>query len=111
MAMHTRRLLPTSLLLCIALSALTACAGQPIVRTETVTVRVPVIEPVPPELTAPVAKPAMHGDTNGAAWDYILALQHALDEANAKLEQIAGLSPDGTQTGTIHKQGRSSAAH
>jgi hypothetical protein len=35
----------------------------------------------------------MHGDTNGAAWDYILALQHALDEANAKLHEIAGLHP------------------
>ena len=93
MAMHTRRLLPPSLLLCIASFVLTACASQPIVRTDTVTVRVPVVEPVPAELTVPVANPIMHGDTNGAAWDYILALQRALDAANAKLHEIAGLRP------------------
>lgn len=111
MAMHTRRRLPTSLLLCIALSALTACASQPIIRTSTATVRVPAVEPVPAELTAPVAKPVMHGDTNGAAWDYIVALQHALDAANARLHKIAGLSPYGAQTGTIHKQGGSGATY
>jgi hypothetical protein len=33
----------------------------------------------------------MVGATNGAAWDYIVALQHALDAANARLEAIAGL--------------------
>lgn len=44
-------------------------------------------------MTAPVAKPELTGDTNGALADYILALQHALDAANAKLKAIAGLKP------------------
>ena len=103
MAMHTRRLLRTFLLLCIGSFVLTACASQPIIRTDTVTVRVPVVEPVPAELTAQVAKPIMHGDTNGAAWDYILALQHALDEANAKLHEIAGIGDVTQGTGPQHK--------
>jgi hypothetical protein len=68
--------------------------GQPIVRTETVTVRVPVVQPVPAALTAPIEKPKIAGDTNGALADYILALQHALDAANAKLDAIAGLTVD-----------------
>jgi hypothetical protein len=63
------------------------------VRTETVTVHVPVVQPVPAALTDPIDKPKIAGDTNGALADYVLALQHALDAANAKLKQIAGLKP------------------
>lgn len=70
--------------------ALMACT-KPIVRTETVTVKVPVVQPVPAELTDPVTEPAMQGDTNSAMAEYILALRHALDAANAKLKAIAGL--------------------
>lgn len=84
------------------LCALTACT-EPVVRTNTVTVKVPVIEPMPATLTAPVPKPALNGDTNGALADYVLALQHALDAANAKLHEIAGIG-DATQgTGPKHK--------
>lgn len=74
------------------LCALTACAS-PVVRTQTVTIRVPVVEPVPAVLTAPVPRPVLTGNTNGALADYILALQHALDAANVKLHEIAGLHP------------------
>lgn len=49
---------------------------------------------IPADLTAPVAAPHMDGNTNGALADYILALQHALDAANAKLDAIAGLTVD-----------------
>ena len=69
---------------------LSAC-GKPIVRTETVKVNVPVVQPVPAELTAPVAAPKLDGDSNGALAEYILALRHALDTANAKLKAIATL--------------------
>lgn len=72
---------------------LSGCAGQPIVRTKTVTAYVPKMVGVPAELTASVAKPELAGNTNGALADYILALQHALDAANAKLKAIAGLKP------------------
>lgn len=72
---------------------LSGCA-TPIVRTETHTVRVPVVRAIPADLTAPVAAPHMDGNTNGALADYILALQHALDAANAKLDAIAGLTVD-----------------
>lgn len=67
------------------------CASQPIVRTETVTVHVPVVQRVPAELTAHPAKPQISGDTNGALGDLVLALEHALDNAYAKLDAIAGL--------------------
>lgn len=90
----TRTLGPLLLcpLTCLMLCALTACAS-PVVRTQTVTVRVPVVEPVPAALTTPIAKPQIAGNTNGALADYILALQRALDAANAKLHEIAGLHP------------------
>lgn len=88
----TRTLGP--LLLCpLVCLMLWGCASQPLVRTETVRVAVPVIQPVPAALTTPIAKPQVAGNTNGALADYILALQQALDAANAKLHEIAGLHP------------------
>lgn len=84
------------LLACLtAFLCLSGCATAPVVRTETVTVHTPVIVPVPVVLTNPVPSPAMNGDTNGALADYIASLQVALQEANAKLRQIAGLAPKG----------------
>lgn len=78
--------LSVCLMLCCA-----ACAStQPIVRTKTVEVQVPVIEKVPPALTAPVPDPGLHGDTVQALWDYTLGLQCALAFANAKLAAIGG---------------------
>jgi hypothetical protein len=50
-----------------------------------------VIVPVPKALTAPVPKPKLTGNDNGALAQYILALQSALDAANARLMKIAGL--------------------
>lgn len=46
---------------------------------------------MPAALTDPVAEPVMQGDTNGALADYVLALRHALDAANAKLKAIDSL--------------------
>lgn len=63
---------------------------QPIVRTQPVEVKVPVIEKPPAALTAPVPDPGLHGDTVKDGWDYVLGLQCALAFANAKLAAIAG---------------------
>lgn len=49
------------------------------------------IVPVPKALTTPVQRPKLEGADNGALAQYILALQSALDAANAKLAKIAGL--------------------
>lgn len=74
--------------------ALAGCAAQPIVKTQTVTVKVPVIEPVPAELTAPEPVPVLPAKpTNGDLAEWALALRHALDAANRKLNAIAGLKP------------------
>jgi len=89
MAMRMRGLSIACLLLCLTLSG----CGKPIVRTETVTVKVPVVQSIPSALTEPVPEPGLQGDTNGALAEYILALRHALDTANAKLKAIAGLKP------------------
>lgn len=45
------------MLACLLLS-LTSCSGQPIVRTETVEVPVPVLTPLDPDLTAQIPEPA-----------------------------------------------------
>jgi hypothetical protein len=50
---------------------------------------VPVIEPVPAALTAPVQDPGLHGPLVRDTWAYILDLQCALAKANAKLAAIA----------------------
>lgn len=85
--MHIRTPLAGLLLACL----LTSCASSPAVRTQTVTIHDPVIVPVPRALTAPVPRPKLKGDDNGSLAQYILALQSALDAANARLEKIAGL--------------------
>lgn len=84
--MHIRIPLAGLLLACL----LTSCASSP-VRTQTVTIHDPVIVPVPRALTTPVPEPKLTGDDNGSLAQYILALHAALDAANAKLMQIAGL--------------------
>lgn len=84
--MPTRTPLAGLLLACL----LTSCASSP-VRTQTVTIHDPVIVPVPKALTTPVQRPKLAGDDNGSLAQYILALQSALDAANARLEKIAGL--------------------
>lgn len=84
--MHIRTPLAGLLLACL----LTSCASSP-VRTQTVTIHDPVIVPVPAALTAPVPKPKLTGNDNGSLAQYILALQSALDAANARLMKIAGL--------------------
>lgn len=75
----------------LACLLLAACTPTPIVRTETVRVNVPVIQPVPPALTAPVPVPVLAGSTNAdlAAWAF--ALKQALEDANARLKAIAGI--------------------
>lgn len=70
-----------------------SCASTPIVRTNTVKVAVPVVQSVPEALTNPIPAPTLKGQTNGDLADYLLALQHALAEANARLRAIAGLKP------------------
>lgn len=92
---------------------LASCASNPIIKTQTVTVKVPIVESVPSVLTQPVPEPKLKDGpiTNRDLADWALALRQALREANAKLEQIAGLSPNGTQAGTVNKQGGSSPAH
>lgn len=61
-------------------------------QTRTVTVHDPVIVRVPAQLTQPVSVPEFPDNpTNADAWHYILVLKQALADANAKLQQIAGL--------------------
>ena len=89
------------------LALLASCASNPIVKTQTVTVKVPVVESVPSALTQPVAEPKLKDGpiTNRDLADWALALRQALREANARLEQIAGFSPNDTQAGTLHRHG------
>lgn len=72
---------------------LASCASNPIIKTQTVTVKVPVVESVPSVLTQPVPEPKLKDGpiTNRDLADWALALRQALREANAKLQQIAGL--------------------
>ena len=95
MAMHTHGRLLRCLLASLVLCALTACASNPIVKTQAVTVRVPVVESVPSVLTQPVAEPKLQDGpiTNRDLADWALALRQALRQANAKLHEIAGLHP------------------
>lgn len=82
-------------LLACPLVLLTSCASNPIVKTQTVTVKVPVVESVPSVLTQPVAEPKLQDGpiTNRDLADWALALRQALRQANAKLHEIAGLHP------------------
>lgn len=78
--------------LLVSLLALSACSSNPIVQTRTVTVHDPVIVTVPRALTQPVAVPGLSENPNNSDLaHYILVLRQALADANAKLQQIAGL--------------------
>lgn len=83
-------------LLCLALS-LTACAGKPIVRTETVEVKVPVLVALDPALTA--AEPEPDLPAGAVINDDVAALVDALRTwgraAYGKLAKIAELQPRG----------------
>lgn len=86
-------------LLCLLL-LLTGCSAtqercEPIVRTETVEVEVPVFVALPEAMTAPVAEPVAPGGTmtNEALVDWLEALRAALREANAKLAGVRSKQP------------------
>ena len=79
---------------------LTGCSAttEPIIRTETVDVQVPVYVALPEALTAPVAEPAppaRDGFDGEALVDWVERLRAALREANAKLAKIREAQPEG----------------
>lgn len=79
-------------LLAFLIPWLASCASNPIVQTRTVTVKQPVIVAVPAPLTAPISAPNLAPNpTNADLAHYVLMLRQALADANAKLQQIAGL--------------------
>jgi hypothetical protein len=63
------------------------------VRTETHTVQVPVYVKPPAALTEPVPEPTMDGTTNADLAQWALSLRAALEQANAQIRAIAGLTP------------------
>ena len=77
--------------------ALAGCgSAEPIIRTETVEVNVPVYVPLPVELTTPVAEPAppaRDGFDGEALVDWVERLRAALREANAKLAGVRSKQP------------------
>lgn len=74
--------------------SLAACAPQPIVRTKTVYVRVPVLTPLDSRLTSSVIVPALPShQSNGDLAQYIQKCGPALDEANQKLKAIRDQQP------------------
>ena len=88
--MQTRQAWRGAASLCL-LSLLTACANSP-VKTQTVTVYVPQTVRVPAAFTTPTARPSIPAKpSNGDLVHYIIELQQALDQANARLKAIAGL--------------------
>lgn len=92
--MRTKRMRRGAALACLpAYLLLAACSPAPVVRTETVQVKVPVIQPVPAALTAEVPVPVLQGSTNAdlAAWAF--ALKQAVEDANARLRATAGIAP------------------
>ena len=71
-----------------------SCATTPAVRTETVTVKVPVYVQLPRALTAPAPMPMFPVElTNGAWAQYTLDLQTALKIDIDKLTKIQALQP------------------
>ncbi len=73
---------------------LTSCANQPAIRTQTVSVNVPVYVALPATLTAPVVFPGFPTTvTNASLADYILSLQASLKQANGQLSKIQSLQP------------------
>lgn len=82
----------SKLYLVASLVLLSGCASE-VVRTETVTVEVPVYVPLPPELTEPVPYPAVQV----RVWDDVVQLAEelkvALRMANEKLLAIKNEQP------------------
>lgn len=75
---------------------LSGCASKsPIVRTETVEVKVPVRVRVPDELLQPIPMPALPADgvTNADLVSLVVDLRVALRKANERLEAIRKLQP------------------
>ena len=77
--------------LCLALS-LTACA-KPVIRTETVEVRVPVYVALPTDLLHPCFVDVPATWTNGALIEYAIHLKTCLAASNDKLIRIKALQP------------------
>ena len=86
------------------LTLLAACSPVPAVRTETVTVNVPVYKALDPALTTPVPEvadpPWLCRDTSGAATvcdkdlaEWGDAWRSVARKANSQLRQILGLQP------------------
>jgi hypothetical protein len=71
---------------------LSGCQQMP-VRTETHTVNIPVYIKPPAALTAQVPEPTIDGATNADLAQWALSLRAALEQANAQLRAIAGLTP------------------
>jgi hypothetical protein len=76
-----------------SLVLLTACAGKPIVRTETVTVHTPVYVPLPSDLLTVCTVTAPEVWTNGSLLDYALQIKACLNATNDKLMRIRALQP------------------
>lgn len=74
--------------------SLGACT-KTVVRTETVEVKVPVITPVPAELTAPIPHPPFPALplTNKAKDDYLFELQNVVNRYKVRLDAIRALPP------------------
>ena len=83
----------TSALIFLFLPALLNGCATEAIRTETVTVEVPVYVPLPPELTEPVPEPSVEV----RVWDDVVQLAEelraALKVANAKLSAIKEVQP------------------
>lgn len=91
----TRRLSRGLIVLCLT-TLFSACAQQPIVSKQAVSVYTPVYVPLDPSLTAAVDAPAFPKKTpllNRDLANYLLDLRMALDTANKKLDTIRSLQP------------------
>lgn len=71
---------------------LCGCSQAP-VRTETVTVKVPVYVALPTELLRPCVVDMPATWTNGTLLDYVIQIKACLEESNDKLIRIRGLQP------------------
>ena len=103
MSTSSRRLLAHGLIpLCLAM-LLTACQSAPIVKTQTVTVRVPVPVRLDPALTKQEPKPPRPAAKcrddkgpilcNGQMVDWLRAYDAAANRSNARFRAIDGLQP------------------
>lgn len=77
------------------LALLTSCASKPVVRTETVEVKVPVIVGVPAKLTRVPSEPRLPAGevTNDGLAEYVDALRAWGRGLAGQLREIAGLAP------------------